>query len=196
MLGSIIWSFFTDCLTGTMYTFMHQSHIFQKVYFPRLIVPLALVINHTIRFAIQFLLFLFVYFGWVLIYGGFSISLSIVLIPFLLFQLLLLSMGIGLIVSVFISKYRDIEYVVQFLLRLFMFISPVIYPATMVPVAYKTIYWLNPLTPIFEAIRSLFFKHQVFNLSAILFSIIFTFFVFFCGLILFQKREKTVMDVI
>lgn len=196
MLGSILWSFFNDCLVGTMYTFMHQAHIFQKIYFPRLIVPLAIVINHSIRFSIQFLLFLFLYFGWSFIYGGLSISFSILLIPFLFLQLLMLAMGIGLFISVFISKYRDIEFVVQFLVRLFMFVSPVIYPASMVPKEYQTIYWLNPLTPIFEIIRSLFFIHQSFEVSRIMPSIIFTLVIFLYGLVVFQKREKIVMDVV
>lgn len=196
MSGSIIWSYFADTMLSTMYTFVHQAHIFQKIYFPRLIVPLAMVINHSIRFGIQFVLFIFIYIGWIFIYDGFNISLSILLLPLLFLQVALFSMGLGLIVSVYMSKYKDLEFFVQFLMRLFIFVTPIIYPASMVPPAYKILYWLNPLTPIVEIFRSIFFTHQYFSIMELVPGILITILVFFYGVTIFQKKEKSIMDII
>lgn len=196
MSGSILWSYFSDCLMGSMYTFVHQSHIFQKIYFPRLVFPIAIVLNHTIRFAIQFSLFLFIFLGWGILYGGLTVNWSLIWLPFIFIQIILFGMGLGMIISVYMSKYKDLEFFVQFFIRLFMFITPVIYPASMVPNEFKIVYWLNPLTVLFELFRSVFFTHQSFGFMQIIPGCIISLLVFMFGVLLFHKKEKTIMDTI
>jgi lipopolysaccharide transport system permease protein len=196
MSGSILWSYFSDCLMGSMYTFAHQSHIFQKIYFPRLVFPIAIVINHSIRFAIQFSFFLFVYLGWFILYGGLTVSWSLIFLPFIFIQIVLFGMGLGMIISVYMSKYKDLEFFVQFFIRLFMFITPVIYPASMVPNEFKIVYWLNPLTVLFELFRSIFFTHQTFDFMQIIPGAIISLLIFLFGVFLFHKKEKIIMDTI
>lgn len=196
MSGSILWSYFSDCLLGSMYTFAHQSHIFQKIYFPRLVFPIAIVLNHSIRFAIQFCFFLFIYLGWFILYGGLTVSWSLVFLPFIFIQIVLFGMGLGMIISVYMSKYKDLEFFVQFFIRLFMFITPVIYPASMVPNEFKIVYWLNPLTVLFELFRSVFFTHQSFGFMQVIPGSIISLLVFVFGVFLFHKKEKIIMDTI
>ena len=196
MSGSILWSYFSDCLMGSMYTFVHQSHIFQKIYFPRLVFPIAMVINHTIRFAIQFFFFLVIYVGWYFLYGGFAISWSIIWLPLILIHVIFFGMGLGMIISVYMSKYKDLDFFVQFFIRLFMFVTPVIYPALMVPSEFKTLYWLNPLTSLFELFRSIFFTHQSLDIKYLLTASILIFLIFIFGIFLFHKKEKIIMDTV
>lgn len=196
MSGSILWSYFSDCLIGSMYTFVHQAHIFQKIYFPRLIFPIAMVINHSIRFFIQFALFIGIYVAWSIIYGGLTVSWTILWLPFIFLQLVLFGMGLGMIISVYMSKYKDLEFFVQFFIRLFMFITPVIYPASMVPNEFKVIYWMNPLTVLFELFRSIFFTHQIFTPMQIIPGCMVSILIFIFGVFLFHKKEKIIMDTI
>jgi lipopolysaccharide transport system permease protein len=199
MSGVIIWTFFSDCLNGTMYSFLHNAHILSKVYFPRLIVPLSMILNHTLRFGIQFVLFLIVYVLYSIFYQHIFPSPYIFLFPLLIIQIAAFSSGIGFIFSVYVARYRDIEYFMNFLLRLFMFITPVMYPASvmdgMAP-QYRLLFWLNPLTPVIETFRTFFFDTGVIHYKYLLLSTVSTFFILAVGVVVFKKKEIAVMDTI
>lgn len=195
MSGSIVWSFFSDCLTSTMFTFIHNAHIFSKVYFPRLVVPLSMIATHSFRFAIQFTLFLIIYlYYWIT--GQVHPTFYIILVPLILITSCLLSMGLGMMISIYMARYRDLEPAMTFIIRLFMFITPVVYPASLIPSNYKLLFWLNPLTPIIEVFRSGFFYTKSVSPYFIISSVVITMIIFTLGLILFKKRELTVMDTI
>ena len=193
--GIIFWSYFSDCLNGTMYTFVQNATLFSKVYFPRLIVPISGVISHTIRMGIQFLLFVLIYLFY-LSYPGIHGSAYILLVPILFLLTAGFGLGAGLIISVLTARYRDLDYTLQFLLRLFMFATPVVYPASIIPAKYQFYFLLNPLTIIIETCRAAFFSNAP----------VYTRHLFLCGgevilliilgITLFKKQELKVMDVV
>lgn len=192
--GIIIWSFFSDCLSGAMYSFIKNAHIFNKVYFPRLLVPFSMVITHAIRFGIQFLLFvlLFLYYGDA---KGINLN-SLLWLPLLIIQIAALGLGIGLIVSTLMVKYRDMDQIMQFTLRLFMFLTPVVYPASLIPQQYEVLYWLNPVTPVIETFRSILFSHAPVKAVYLLVGAANTVMIVAIGLLMFKRREITAMDTI
>lgn len=196
MSGAVIWNFFSECLNGTMFSFLQNTSIYNKVYFPRLVVPFSLILHHAVRFSIQFMLFLVVYFIYASFYFHPVFTSTIFLLPLLIIQVAVLASGIGLILSVYIARYRDIEYIMNFILRLFMFITPVVYPASIVPNGYKILFWLNPLTPIIETFRVIFFSNGIIHSKYLLVSSIAAWFVFAAGVIIFKKNEVKVMDII
>ena len=194
--GIIIWSYYADCITTTMNTFQYNAYIFNKVYFPRLIVPLSSILFHSFRISIQLMLFLVVCLFYFV--NGTKIYLSgqILLIPLLILLTAAFALGCGLIISVLTAKYRDLDNIMQFLLRLFMFAAPVVYPASLIPQKYALFFWLNPLTPIIEIFRSSILKTHPLPLSYLMLSILTTTIILFTGIILFNKREIQIMDVI
>lgn len=194
--GIIIWNFFSDCLTGTMYTFLNNSAVFSKVYFPRLIVPLSNIITHSIRLSVQlalfFIIYLFYYFR-----GQLALpSAAVLLLPLLILVAGAFSLGGGLIISVYTAKYRDLDYTLQFILRLFMFASPVVFPASIVPEKYRILFWLNPLTPVIETFRSATLTHGPIHTGYLLVSVLSTLILLAAGLSLFKRRELSIMDII
>ena len=194
--GIIIWSYYSDCITTTMNTFQYNAYIFNKVYFPRLIVPLSSVLFHSFRISIQLLLFLVVCLFYYVQGTTFHIDWQMVLVPFLILLTACFALGCGLIVSVLTAKYRDLDNIMQFLLRLFMFAAPVVYPASLIPPKFAFIFWINPLTPIIEIFRSSFLKPQPLPITYLLLSVLTTFIILMTGIILFNKREIQIMDVI
>ena len=194
--GTIIWSYYADCITTTMNTFQYNAYIFNKVYFPRLIVPISSVLFHSFRISIQLLLFLGVCFIYMLKGVPMHFSWQILVVPVMIFITACFALGCGLIISVVTAKYRDLDNIMQFMLRLFMFAAPVVYPASLIPEKYKFFFWLNPLTPVIEIFRSAFFKPQPLPAFYLLLSFLTTFVVLMTGIILFNKREIQIMDVI
>ena len=194
--GSIIWSFFFDSLSGTMYTFITNSHIFSKVYFPRLVMPISNLITQTIRMLIQALLFIIIFLYYHIAFDLFSLSATILIIPFLVILTAGFALGGGLLISVLTAKYRDVDTFIQYLLRLFMFATPIVFPSSMVPLKYKFLFWLNPLTPIIETFRSVFFNQQPIPYNYLLLAVAEVGVILILGLVLFKKREIEVMDII
>ena len=195
MSGSLLWGFFSDCLTSTMYTFKHNAHIFSKVYFPRLVIPISMITSHSFRFSIQFLLFILIYcYYW--ISGTVHPSIFIFWLPVVLLTTVALGMGIGMIVSIFLARYNDLDPFMNFFLRLLMFVTPVVYPASIIPQGYKFLLWANPLTPIIEYFKAGFFFTKPVHLTYLFISFFITLIIFLCGLIYFKKKELSVMDTI
>jgi len=196
--GTVAWGYFSNCLKETSDTFITNSKIFGKVYFPRLTVPLSVVIINMVKFGIQFLLFLgfLVYF----IAGSAPVkpkpNLYILLLPVLLLQMAILSLGAGILISSMTTKYRDIKFLVGFGLQLWMYATPVVYPVSVVPERFRFFYMLNPIASIVETFRHAFLGTGMVNGVEILISWGVTMLLLFSGIILFNRVDKTFMDTV
>lgn len=195
--GIIIWNYFSDCFTDIMHTFLQNARIFSKVYFPRLIVPLSAIVSRSIRLGIQLLVFLAVYF-YFLFTGQVSAPTALIwLVPFVLMLTALFALGAGLIVSVLTAKYRDLNNVVQFGLRLFMFMTPVVYGVSLLEsTPYRVLFWLNPLTPAIEIFRAAFLTQAGVPAGYLLSAVLLVLALVLAGTYLFKKQEIKVMDII
>jgi lipopolysaccharide transport system permease protein len=197
MSGITIWNYFSVCLTSTTRTFTANANIFGKVYFPRIIMPMSLVISNLIRFCIQFLLVLIaiIYYS----FEGYTVHITIywLAIPFLLFLLSAICLGLGIIVSALTTKYRDFIVLVAFGIQLLMYGTPIAYPLSFMK--SRGLDWIikfNPLTSIVEAFRYALFGKGTFTTGDILYAVGFTFVVLMLGLVLFNKVEKSFMDTV
>jgi len=196
LAGTVAWNYFSDCLTKTSTVFRDNSGIFGKVYFPRLIMPLSIVISNLVKFSVQFLLFL-VMLAWFAYKGGdIHPNLYILLFPFILILMAMLGLGIGLIVTALTIKYRDLAFLVAFGVQLVMYATPVIYPLSAVPDKYRFIISLNPMTALIETFRHGFLGTGVFHPGSFVYSVIATISLFFIGVIIFNKVEKNFVDTV
>jgi lipopolysaccharide transport system permease protein len=196
MAGTVVWSYFSACLTKTADTFGANAHIFGKVYFPRLTVPISILISNMVAFSIHFALFLaFVIYFW-LDGAAVRISASVFLLPLLLFIMAGLGLGAGIIVSSLTTRYRDLQNVVTFGAQLLMYATPVIYPLSATPPKYRILVQVNPMTPIVEAFRGAFLGTDTVNMGALLYSFCFMVVALTLGLLLFNRVEQTVMDTV
>ncbi|MFP5042372.1 ABC transporter permease [Parasediminibacterium sp. JCM 36343] len=199
MSGLAIWNYFSACLTGTSNTFVGNAAIFGKVYFPRLILPLSVVISNIIKFGIQFLLFFVVmtlfwigrgdtfYFGW-----------TWLLIPVLLVLMAGLGLGLGIIISSVTTKYRDFTVLIGFGIQLLMYATPVIYPLSFL-LKKGTHLWvinLNPLSPVLEGFRYAVFNTHSFNFASLWYAFACMLVSLFIGLLMFNRIERTFMDTV
>lgn len=195
--GITFWNYFSDCLLRTSNTFIENQHIFGKVYFPRLIIPLSLVISSLLKFSIQFFLFLLVFFFY---YFSGETSLKpnfqIFLFPYLIVLTGLLSLGLGIIITSITTKYRDFRFLIQFGIQLWMYITPIIYPLSSLGGKLKIMAILNPMTSIVETFKYSFLGHGTFEWGYILYSTVFTLLTLFLGIILFNKTEQNFMDTV
>ena len=196
MAGITAWTYFAECLNRTSTTFIQNASIFGKVYFPRLCVPLSVVISNLIKFAIQFSLFLgFLVFFWL---KGSPIhpNISILLTPIFLLMMAALGLGVGIIVSALTTKYRDLQVLVTFGVQLAMYATPLIYPLSIFPNSARWIAILNPMAPIIEAFRYAFLGQGLFSWSYLGISAGITAGILFLGIVLFNHVEKTFMDTV
>jgi len=196
MAGTISWSYFASCLKKTSTTFLTNENIFGKVYFPRLVIPVSVVISNLIAFAIQLLFFIcFIIFYT---YNGFSVNISwsLLIIPYFLLLMAALGLGFGIIVSSLTTKYRDLAYLVEFGIQLFMYATPVIYSVSGLPEKYHHLIMLNPMSSVIEGFRYSLLGTGIFNFYNILYSTIFALIILIIGVLLFNKVEKTFMDTV
>jgi lipopolysaccharide transport system permease protein len=194
--GTVAWNYFADCLTKTSTVFRDNAGIFGKVYFPRLIIPLSIVISNLIKFSVQFLLFVIILFWYT--FKGESIQTNgyLILFPVILLFMALLGLGIGLVVTALTTKYRDLAFLVAFGVQLVMYATPVIYPLSTIPEKYRFLVKLNPLTGLIETFRFGFLGTGAFYSGAFLYSIIITTATFILGLVVFNKVEKNFIDTV
>ena len=196
MLGTTIWTYFSTSLTKTATTFTGNAAIFGKVYFPRLVTPISTVISGFINFAVQFAMFL----GFTAYYyaNGAPIhpNIFILLTPLLLVELAALSLGFGIIISSLTTKYRDLAVLVTFGVQLWMYATPVVYPASQIGGKLKTLMMLNPVSPIVESFRYAFLGSGSIPWNFLGISAITTLVVLFIGVVLFSRVEKTFMDTV
>ena len=196
--GITIWNYFSVSLTSTSSTFVTNAAIFGKVYFPRMIIPLSIVLSNMIRFGIQFLLLLAMM-VWYAIRreAPFYFDWSWVLIPVLLIIMAGIGLGLGIIVSSLTTKYRDLNILITFAVQLLMYVTPVAYPLSFLSKkSYRWIVEANPLTPIVEAFRHAIFNTRNFDFGSLLYSVIFMFVSLFFGILMFNKVEQTFMDTV
>jgi lipopolysaccharide transport system permease protein len=199
MAGITAWNYFADCLTKTSTVFRDNANIFGKVYFPRLVMPLSIVVSNLVRFGVQMLLF-FVMIGYYLFQNElgslFHPNIYIFLFPVLVLLMALLGLGLGLIITALTTKYRDLAFLITFGVQLMMYATTVIYPLSAAPAKYKWLIELNPMTGIIEAFRFGFLGQGEFTLNTFGYSVIFTLISLVLGVIIFNKTEKTFVDTV
>ncbi|RYZ99922.1 MAG: ABC transporter permease [Sphingobacteriaceae bacterium] len=200
LAGTIIWSYFAECLTKTSTVFKDNAAMLGKVYFPRIIMPLSIVLSNLIKFGVQFLLFIILYVFYIL-QPGYRVTpnLYALLFPLLMIMIAALGLGWGMIISAITTKYRDLAFVVAFGVPLLMYATTVVYPLTEVKAKFPGYYWiieLNPITSIIETFRYGFLGQGTFSWALLGYSLISTVIILFIGTIFFNKVEKTFVDTV
>lgn len=196
MSGNVVWSYFATCLGRTSDTFNSNAGIFGKVYFPRLTVPLSTVISGLLQFAIQFVLFLGFYFYFIMKGAPIFSKWWIIGLPVLLIQMALLGLGTGILVSSMTTKYKDLRFAMGFVVQLWMYATPIVYPLSLVPDWLRPWYVLNPMVAVVESFRYAFLGSGAIQWSYIGISWMVTLLLLFAGIVLFSRIEKTFMDTV
>lgn len=198
MSGITIWNYFSNCLTNTSNTFVANAGIFGKVYFPRLVLPLSIVLSNIARFGIQFLLLIvmLVYHGLFTDYHV-HVGWSWLYIPVLVLIMAGIGLGTGIIISSLTTKYRDFAVLITFAVQLLMYATPVAYPMSFLKEkSFAYIISWNPLSPVVEGFRYALFQNSDFNPVSLLYSTSFMIIVLFLGAVYFSKVERTFMDTV
>jgi len=195
MAGVTLWNYFSSCLTSVSGVFNTNAGIFGKVYFPRLIMPLTIVISNLMKFGVQFLLFIcfVVYF---VVQGQIQLNAWILLTPCIIVLMALISMGIGLILSAMTTKYKDLNQLISFGVQLFMYATPVIYPSSSVPADYAWVVNFNPLVSLFDYMRYAYLGIGEFSVTDLLYPTLFSVVILAIGVVVFNKTQKTFMDTV
>lgn len=195
--GTICWNYFSTTLTATSNTFLANRDTMGKVYYPRLVSPVATALSNMIAFGIQLAMFVCFWIFFV-IKGGTSIKVTsmALFLPLTIIQLIVLSTGVGIIISSVTTKYRDLAMLIGFGLQLWQYASPIAYGLGLIPKRLLSIYMLNPVTPIITTFRHAVFGFGYFNTGYYLISWAISLGLFFIGLILFSRIERTFMDTI
>lgn len=201
MAGITCWNYFSDCITKTSTVFKDNATVFGKVYFPRLIMPLSLVLSNLIRFAVQMVLFLITMAWWRWAKGNhaFSISGYVLLFPILVLLMGLLGLGLGMIVSAMTTRYRDLAFLVLFGVQLLMYGTTVVYPLSLVGQKFPKMGWLikyNPLTPIIETFRIGWLGKATFDWGLFTYATVSTLLILGVGVLIYNKVEKSFVDTI
>ena len=199
LAGITVWNYFTACLNGTSDTFKANANVFGKVYFPRIITPLSIVISNLIKFGIQFLIFIAFYIfyylkGVNLILNGFA-----VFFPFLIIIMGILGLGLGMLISSMITKYRDFSYLVSFGIQLLMYLSAVMYPMELVKNKLPKYGWIveyNPLAYIIETSRYILLNVGEVSVLGLVYTVSVVIIIFFIGLLTFNRTEKSFIDTV
>lgn len=196
MAGITVWNYFATTLTSVSTVFTTNAAIFGKVYFPRLTMPLSIVISNLVRFAIQLGLFLLIWAYYLVTDGRVHPTWAVVLIPLLVVLMGLLSLGLGMIFSSLTTKYRDLAMLLIFGVQLFMYATPVIYPLSSVPVKYQWAILANPMTAIVETFKFAFMGAGVFSWAQLGYCTAVTVVVLLVGTVIFNKVEKSFTDTV
>lgn len=198
LAGITMWTYFSECLTKISDTFIANQAIFGKVYFPRAIVPLSLVVSGLIKFSIQFLLLMFVTVFFV-VFRGVSIQINsyALLLPVLILIMAMLGLGFGMMIASMTSKYRDLKFLLTFGVQLWMYATPIVYPMSMIGGGkWKYLIWLNPLSSVIETFKLGFLGEGSFSWMHLGYSAGFAVVLFFLSLIVFNKTERNFMDTV
>lgn len=195
LAGITLWNYFSSCLTATSNVFTANASIFGKVYFPRLIMPISIVLSNLMRFGVQMILFLIVFFYY-LFKGEVQPNWWILATPFLIILMAIFALGMGMIFSSLTTKYRDLQMLLTFGISLYMYATPVIYPASSLKGIFRTIAFYNPLTGIFECFKYAWLGVGDFNSTMLMISTFLIFAILAIGTIIFNKVEKGFMDTV
>ena len=197
LAGIVLWQYFSECLNKTSATFTQNQHIFGKVYFPRLISPLSNVLSNLVRVSIQFLLFLIVYVYYVAVGVDVMPNAYALLLPLLIVMLAGLSLGFGIIISSMTTKYRDLTILFTFIVQLWMYATPVIYPlSTISNEKIRMLMGINPLTSIFEAFKYGMLGVGQFSWGGLGYSFGFMVVLLLVGVVVFNKVQRSFMDTV
>lgn len=197
LAGIVLWQYFSECLNKTSATFTQNQHIFGKVYFPRLISPLSNVLSNLVRMSIQFLLFLIVYVYYVAVGVDVMPNTYALLLPLLIVMLAGLSLGFGIIISSMTTKYRDLTILFTFIVQLWMYATPVIYPlSTITNEKIRMLMGINPLTSIFEAFKYGMLGVGQFSWGGLGYSFGFMVVLLLVGVVVFNKVQRSFMDTV
>ena len=195
LAGITLWNYFSSCLVGTSNVFTNNAGIFGKVYFPRLIMPISIVLSNLMRFGVQMGLFL-IAFLYYLTKGEVQPNWWILATPFLILLMAMFALGVGMIFSSMTTKYRDLQMLLGFGVSLYMYATPVIYPVSALPKAIQPYAAWNPLTGIFECFKYGWLGVGDFNAPMLMISTILIFVILVIGTVTFNKVEKGFMDTV
>lgn len=198
LAGITCWNYFSTCLTTTATTFRDNQLLFGKVYFPRIVTPVSIVMSNLIRFAIQFIMFLafFLYHLLTPEESTLAPNLYILLLPLLVLMQAGLALALGMIITSLTTKYRDLIFLLQFGVQLLMYATPVIYPLSIATGPFRTALLLNPLTSIVEALRYSFLGCGTLSVPGLLYSLAVTVTLLLLGTVIFNRTEKNFMDTV
>ena len=196
MSGTVLWNYFSNCLTGTSHTFTSNAHLFGKVYFPRLVMPISLVISNLISFLIQFTFFLAFFLFFYLRGSAIALTSWAFTLPLLILLMAGLGLGFGIIISSLTTKYRDLSYLVGFGVSLWMYGTPVIYPVSSIPERWRWVADINPITPLVETFRAGFLGVGDASWARLGYAAAFMLVVLFIGVVIFNRVEKTFIDTV
>ena len=199
LAGITVWNYFTACLTGTSNTFGANAGIFGKVYFPRIIVPISIVISNLLKFGIQFGIFIAFYLFYY--FQGAAISLNglVVFFPLLILVMGILGLGLGMFISSLVTKYRDLSYLIGFGVQLLMYVSAVVYPMALVKEKMPEYAWLvqyNPLAYIIETTRYMLLNVGYLYFWGLGYKFLATVLIFLVGVLIFNRTEKSFIDTV
>jgi lipopolysaccharide transport system permease protein len=196
LCGITLWNYFSETLTKTSDTFIANASIFGKVYFPRLIVPLSVVISNLIKFGVQFALFLTIWSFYFFTTDKVQATPAIFLIPFLIILMGFMGLGFGIIITSMTTKYRDLKFLIAFGVQLMMYASPIVYPLSIVPDKYKWVVIANPVTSVIETFKYAFLGVGELNMNHLAYSTLFTVLLCAFGAVIFNRVEKSFMDTV
>jgi lipopolysaccharide transport system permease protein len=196
MSGTVIWTYFATCLTKTSDTFVHNAHLFGKVYFPRLAVPVSILISNLIAFAIQFAFFLVFMLYFALRGSPIHPSPYILLTPILLLLMAGLALGFGTIVLALTTKYRDLRFLVQFGVQLLMYATAVVYPVSALPARFQPWIRANPMTAVIEAFRYAYLGGVAPTIGQLAYSFGCMVVILAIGIVVFNRVEATFVDTL
>lgn len=197
LLGISVWGYFSSCVSATSNSFVTNADIFGKVYFPRIIMPLVAVTTNLLTFAIQLVIFAAFYIYYAVTGTELAIHWQVVLFPFLILLLAFMAVGFGMIFSSLTTKYRDLQVMLNKIISLWVYVTPVIYPLSLVrnPKLHMAMS-LNPVTPVMEAVKYSLLGQGQFSWLWLGYSTVFTLFLLVVGLMLFNKVQKSFMDTV
>ncbi len=199
MAGMVLWNYFSQCVSGTSTVFVANARLFGKVYFPRLIVPLAVVTSNLIGVALKLFSFagFWLYFQYFTAAGGtFRITAWVLLLPLFVLQTAALGLGVGLWMTSLTAKYRDLKQVLGTIVHLWMYVTPVIYPLSEVPARWRWAVSINPMTGITEATRYALLGAGTVNPEYMLYSALGTILLLVSGVLMFSRTERTFIDTV
>ena len=199
LCGLLGWNYFNQSFNNISATFLNHIDLFGKVYFPRIIVPLAMLVTNLVAFTVQVFSFLilFIYFkAFSPNADTFGISASIVFLPLVLLQTGILALGVGLWITTLTAKYRDLVHTLQFFTQVFLYATPVIYPLSKIPTNWQWVYYFNPMAPLVESFRIMLLGQGTLTVPLVLSSLAVTTIVAVSGLFIFNRAQRTFIDTI
>ena len=200
LAGITSWNYFKECLTGTSNTFTKNQNIFGKVYFPRVVMPMSIVVSNLLKFGIQLLVFIVFYLYYVFAKGANVLpNINLLLLPLIVLVMALLGLGFGMLISSMTTKYKDLTFLVQFGVQLLMYGSAVMYPLSYFEEKLPNYSWLveyNPIAIIVETFRNMTLGVDLFYLDKFIYAVVFSILIFLLGLVVFNKTEKSFIDTV